>query len=325
MSNRIVPMLAVVALVGAAPALAVDGVQEINHAAIVASGGYPWAATTGNYRLTSDLRPTGSLGISLEEDNIVIDFNGFALIGDGSAFDGVNGGPAPDGHTLCNGAIRGFGGRAVTAVAGCTIEGMQVSGNAGGGLQIGPNCLVRHSRISSNGGIGGLVAQGTGVAYESNIFFGNAGGDVAGATSIGVNLCDGLSCASPPRRRFYLTSSEYNGDLRNEQDACAAGFHHASIWEIWDPSSLQYDTQLGLTLPDSGEGPPTEYGWIRTGGDLSDPDLGNCNAWGSDVSIFDGAVARPSRDLDASGPAIGAWQAVSSPCDQTQRLWCVQE
>jgi hypothetical protein len=52
--------------------------------------------------------------------------------------------------------------------------------------------------------------------------------------------------------------------------ACAAGFHMASLWEIFDPSNLQYDGTLGRTNDDSGFGPPTadfflNGGWVRTG------------------------------------------------------------
>ena len=32
----------------------------------------------------------------------------------------------------------------------------------------------------------------------------------------------------------------------------------ASMWEIHDPSDLRYDTDLGLTLADSGSGPPSD-------------------------------------------------------------------
>jgi hypothetical protein len=66
-------------------------------------------------------------------------------------------------------------------------------------------------------------------------------------------------------RKFYLTQTRHVG---NEVLAvCAAGYHMASLWEIFDPSNLRYDTQLGFTLEDSGFGPPSfEGGWIRTGG-----------------------------------------------------------
>ena len=40
----------------------------------------------------------------------------------------------------------------------------------------------------------------------------------------------------------------------------------ASLGEIHDTSNLRYDTDLGLTLADSGFGPPIVFGWIRTGG-----------------------------------------------------------
>jgi hypothetical protein len=60
------------------------------------------------------------------------------------------------------------------------------------------------------------------------------------------------------------------------------GYHTASIWEVLDPSNLRYDTTQGFMEADSGSGPPTASGWIRTGR----PPLGsefspapNCFAW----------------------------------------------
>lgn len=66
-------------------------------------------------------------------------------------------------------------------------------------------------------------------------------------------------------RRFYVTQDAFRGE--HALNACTAGFHMASLWEIFDVTTLKYDTQLGRTLPDSGEGPPAgQRGWIRTGG-----------------------------------------------------------
>lgn len=65
-------------------------------------------------------------------------------------------------------------------------------------------------------------------------------------------------------RRFYVTQDAFRGE--HALNACTAGFHMASLWEIFDVTTLKYDTQLGRTLPDSGEGPPAgQRGWIRTG------------------------------------------------------------
>src|SRR5262245_25332331 len=66
-------------------------------------------------------------------------------------------------------------------------------------------------------------------------------------------------------RKFYLTQDN-TFDALEAPNACAAGYHMASLWEIFDPSSLVYDTALGH-LSGDGSGPPEFHiGWIRTGG-----------------------------------------------------------
>src|SRR4029453_19290226 len=82
-------------------------------------------------------------------------------------------------------------------------------------------------------------------------------------------------------RRFYLTlDNSFNG--AHALQACTTGFHMASVWEISVTSSLRYDTTLGKTRADSGEGPPSDtYGWVRTGYDSNQQSVaggGNCNA-----------------------------------------------
>jgi hypothetical protein len=65
-------------------------------------------------------------------------------------------------------------------------------------------------------------------------------------------------------RKFYLTKTEFTGS--QPLTACAKKFHMASMWEIFDVSTLRYDTENGFTLDDSGSGPPTNFfGWVRTG------------------------------------------------------------
>ena len=64
-------------------------------------------------------------------------------------------------------------------------------------------------------------------------------------------------------RAFYLTTTTHTG--AQATTACAAGFHMASLWEIFDPSNLRYDATVGATADDSGAGPPFLGGWVRTG------------------------------------------------------------
>src|SRR5262249_29960257 len=88
------------------------------------------------------------------------------------------------------------------------------------------------------------------------------------------------------KSRYYLTTVGVQGNAA--LTACDKDFHMASLWEIHDTSNLEYDTSRGLTRDDSGSGPPTGLGWIRTGGGALSSTLageGNCNAWTTNSSL----------------------------------------
>ena len=70
--------------------------------------------------------------------------------------------------------------------------------------------------------------------------------------------------APAARRKYYLAPVGVGGN--GALTACATGYHMASLWEIIDPSKLEYTTDLGDARTDSGSGPATFVGgWVRTG------------------------------------------------------------
>lgn len=82
-------------LVLAGPALAVDGVIEINQVCAVQTGCFPGDAagfpvtlsnTSGSYRLTSDLSVSTNSAVAIEITNsrVTLDLNGFSIVGPGS-------------------------------------------------------------------------------------------------------------------------------------------------------------------------------------------------------------------------------------------------
>jgi hypothetical protein len=137
-------------------------------------------------------------------------------------------------------------------------------------------------------------------------------------------------------RQYYLSSA-----LAQASDApsvCADGYHFASIWEIADPSALRYDTSLGLSGPDSGDGPPTATsflnatltarGWVRTGYSYSVTDSSgqaNCANWLSNYGLYWGSVANLSSDWTGGGQGFSFWDVGVSTCSTYQRVWCVQD
>jgi hypothetical protein len=136
-------------------------------------------------------------------------------------------------------------------------------------------------------------------------------------------------------RQFYLTTSLFQAS--DAPSACTTGYHFASIWEIADPSSLEYNTALGQSSPDSGTGPPTAFGrtiitpargWVRTGYDdsiVGTPGQGNCDAWSSNSNTSWGSVANLPSDWTGGAQDVGVWDTTVWLCSTEHRVWCVQD
>lgn len=146
-------------------------------------------------------------------------------------------------------------------------------------------------------------------------------------------------------RQYYLTTGFYHGN--EAADACAAGYHMASFWEISDPSNLRYDTSLGKTNDDSGYGPPTAFtvsihpiprspeeviypywGWVRTGYSKSTSNTAghaNCSGWESDSSSHWGTAVSLPHSWDAGTDDLGVWDVYTKSCDAGGRVWCVAD
>ena len=139
-----------------------------------------------------------------------------------------------------------------------------------------------------------------------------------------------LTVASVNIRQYYLTKTTHNGTAA--LSACQKDYHMASLWEIFDPSTLKYNTSLGYTKADSGQGPPTSTprsvgGWVRTGynSDASDnPGQGNCNVWTSDSTDHRGTQVRLPLDWSVEHD-IYVWEVGATGCNYSQRVWCVAD
>jgi hypothetical protein len=137
-------------------------------------------------------------------------------------------------------------------------------------------------------------------------------------------------------RQFYLTKTTFQAG--GARTACAKGYHLASIWEIADPSALEYNTVLGQTGSDCGEGPPTQIwffggssvalGWIRTGYTTSSVDTvgqANCSGWSTSDGLAWGTVANLPSDWTGAEQDVGVWNTEVATCSSTLRVWCVQD
>jgi len=127
-------------------------------------------------------------------------------------------------------------------------------------------------------------------------------------------------------RQYYITLSTYSG--ATAKSACDAGYHMASLWEILDTTRLRYDTSLGYTQADSGQGPPAYSGWVRTGynsGTSGSPGTSNCDAWTSNSSSDIGSSALLAADWTAGGGDVHVWSSGTTLCSLAKRVWCVAD
>ena len=103
----------------------------------------------------------------------------------------------------------------------------------------------------------------------------------------------------------------------------------ASLWEIADPSNLLYNTTLGRTSSDSGQGPITgANGWIRTGfidDTTSTTGHANCDGWTSFNPSHEGTAARLPDTWTVTGD-IGVWVTETPFCGISYLpVWCVED
>ena len=214
-----------VVLVLADPALAVDGVIEINQARAAAGNvtagdgpGFPVAISAqGSYRLTSDLIVTpGQDGIDVTTSFVTIDLNGFNIVGGaGGVTDGISiqGGT---GVEVRNGNILGFTRDGVFSNAGTNyvrVTGIRAIGygvigidlQGVGGVIEGCTTLDGNTGMRViDGRVVNSIARGNtsfalvlvgGSGYSGNVFNGNSGGNAnpqtSGGFQLGTNICGG--------------------------------------------------------------------------------------------------------------------------------------
>ncbi len=149
---------------------------------------------------------------------------------------------------------------------------------------------------------------------------------------VGVTLSEDIVtlAATDSKKSFYLTSTNYYGN--QPKTACSAGYHMASLWEIYDVSNLAYayDHPAAYTKGDSSFGPPSSwYGWIRTGFNshsaTNTAGFANCNAWSSSESGDYGSVIRLASEWVTSPGEIGTWDAWTWNCNGSAPVWCIQD
>jgi hypothetical protein len=137
--------------------------------------------------------------------------------------------------------------------------------------------------------------------------------------------------AATNMRQYYLTTTSHDGAEADGTDGngagvCASGYHFASLWEILDPSNLEYNSDLGRTRDDSGAGPPSYDGWVRTGYSSNNgatAGQANCEAWSNNTSGY-GTRARVTSDWTGT-KHMHVWFVGTTGCGSTRYVWCVED
>ena len=115
-------------------------------------------------------------------------------------------------------------------------------------------------------------------------------------------------------RSYYLTKAWSTG-VFDPDTVCEDGYHMASIFELKHPTEMVYNTDLGFIADDSGYGPSTRWGWVRSGWPSSI--YQNCSVWTSTGG--EGLMAHPSL----SNPS--GWTSIPDLCAYTHHYWCISD
>ena len=290
-------------LIFAIPALASDGVLEINQTCAVQTGCFPGdtaglpvtIASRGSYRLTSNiLAAEGLNAIEVAALNVTIDLNGFSITGSKTPGEvGVLATGGAERTVVRNGFIEDFGQAGVVLGDGSVVKDCQFVGN-----EIG-------IQLSTNAG------------YLNNSFQDN-GDHVDGGRGMGNNICGRTPCGRQTVR-VQLTMNPHPGNLADS--VCPNGWHFASMSELQtllEAGLYYYDRSVGFQNNDTGFGTPLELGWVRSG--VPQSTLSNCNAWTS-ANDFDTGTLAEFQTYSSTG---FIWSEDAS-CTQQWRVWCVED
>jgi hypothetical protein len=204
-------VISFVFLLATQPALASDGVLEINQAC-VATGcftgdnpGFPITITKeGPYVFTSDIDVTGesvpeninAIFINAPgQEGVTINLNGFRIVGPTfclgtpvTSCTKAGTGIGIDSHdnrvTVRNGSIFGMGDDGIQLSGAAIIENMRISGNAGDGIQVSGYARIVNNHIRRNGGRGLVGSSGIVIGNYIN---GNLGWGIQASPSMAIS------------------------------------------------------------------------------------------------------------------------------------------
>ena len=197
--SALISVAGFVLLCFATPALAVDGVLEINQTCAVQAGcfagdtpGFPVTiSASGSYQLTSGLQVPNAdtTAVEIQTGDAALDLNGFRILGPSTVGTGVRiYAPLPaatkDGIVVKNGLVFGMGdgGILLPGQSAARVENMHVISNKGLGIRVGGSSVVSGSIVRNNTGVG--IQFDTGSKVTDNVVVTNAGVGFRGAPDL---------------------------------------------------------------------------------------------------------------------------------------------
>ena len=295
--NAIHWMLALLlALAFATPALATDGVREINQtmalAGNVTAGDFPGFPVTisepGSYKLTGNLVVGGvdQTAIEITSNDVTLDLKGFALQGPVTCFGG-GGLPATCSAagfgngivantvtrlTVRDGTIAGFGNWGMRLGGSCRLYGLTVSQNGDGGIDADDACLVRESRVTLNDGEGILMDEG--LLIETTVEGNSANGveaiyPLVRESSISGNADTGLFCDDCLIQDSSVSQNAWDGiDMfRGLVSDCQINANGDEGLQA-TPETAHLRTVMNENSGGSTDGNPSWFGWSVCNGDF---------------------------------------------------------
>jgi hypothetical protein len=235
-----------------------------------------------------------------------------ALYSSTAPWSGIAGKPA----AFADGVDNDSGGTVTSVTAG--------TGLSGGTITTSGTLSVATGGISS-----AMIA--TGAVGTSQI---SASGSQSGQALISTGSSVSWGVPSVPLRKYGLSTTLVDGS--QALTACPAGYHMATLFEIFNFTDLAFDdfgnSFSGYDRTGGPPGQPGGNGWVRTGTLSSSSDIagvGNCNLWTSNSAAGYGTFVGPEFDWRTSTGTssfnfVAPWRAGTTTCDVSGRVWCVQ-
>jgi hypothetical protein len=183
-------------------------------------------STPGSYILANNLNANGNC-LSIGSSFVTINFNGFAVTGNGTGF-GVSATGFPKGIAIRNGTIRNFS-IGVSLQSDSLVERMYITDNTVIGVTVEGSSIVRDNIITDNGtGLSAGSSLGPGTIVTGNTVARNFNGVRTGTSSIVIG---NVSTSSENGDGFQVGSSSLviNNVSTNNRGSIASGFNVFSL------------------------------------------------------------------------------------------------